>query len=186
VESFLLQELDRDSESREQRDLRSAKEDAAAARAELARHSQERLRAQVEEAKKREAGTLDEEIASAVTSAGLPKTPDTVKRLAQIMLQNHTGKVGLTTAQCAQVLRREVEEQHRALLDGMDDEHTFNFLGDKVTSRLRKVEVARMKAPPSTGRATAKPKAKPQGEPAKYHGFKSWDEHMEAIKKGKA
>ncbi len=187
VEKFLLSELERDGESNEQRELRSAREEAAEARAELEKHRNERLRAQAEEAKKREAGTIDQEISGAITSVGLPKTPDTVKRLAQIMLQNHAGKVGLTTAQCAQVLRREVEEQHRALLEGMDDEGTFKFLGDKVASRIRRVEVARLKTPPTT-RVPPKPASgsRVREEPVKYHGFKNLDARIEAIKKGKA
>jgi hypothetical protein len=186
VEKFLLGELERDGESPEQKELRSAREDAAAARKELEKHTQDRSKKLAEEAMKREASTMDQEIAGAISTVGLPKTPDTVKRLAQIMLQNHVGKVGLSTAQCAQVLRREVEEAHRALLDGMDDEGTFNFLGDKVTSRLRKVEVARMKTPSPARAASTKPRAPKSDESPKYHGFKSLDARLEAIKKGKA
>lgn len=140
----------------------------------LERRELERLREQEKTAKEKEREALFEkaktvysqhferDIIKALETGGIPKTPRSVERMAQYLLQARQVGVRLGAADVLPLVKQDIEKEFKELVGSMQGESLANFLGEDVMKNVRDFEVARLKKGPGT------PPANPNGgEPPK-------------------
>ncbi len=148
VEKYLAAELDRDNMTAEQKALEAERDRANRLEEEKRQREAADVQHQREAAYQKVQVALDQEISDAVKTVGIPKTPDSVRRMAKYMLLNDKNQLGLTTKQIAQQVRRDLAEEHRALFDKMEDKEVAAFLGPNA-EKLRRADVAELSTPPA-------------------------------------
>jgi hypothetical protein len=129
----------------------------------------------------------DKQITEALNTADLPKTPATVRRMASLMQKNLQLGLDLQPAQIVKMVRDEYLEEQREILGKLDGESLLKFLGEDLATKIRKHDVAKLKAGQKT---IAKPPTK-QPEPAAPAGPKKnglnedeWNSRLRRIMRG--
>lgn len=82
----------------------------------------------------------------ALTESGLPKTPYTVMRMAQLEAVNVSKKLSLTPSQLAKVVREDYINEQKALYGAADGETLLELLGKDAVKKLSKAQLSKYKA----------------------------------------
>jgi hypothetical protein len=128
-------------------------------RAEVEKYKQAEQQRQFEAAKKHAAQTLEKKFMEALNLGGLPKTPFTVKRMAEYQKQARANGYDLDTAELAELVRNDFTKDIRETLGNADGAQLLKLLGDELATKLREADVARFQRP------TAAPiQGRPSGE----------------------
>jgi hypothetical protein len=141
-----IQEMEKSPEQREreklQRELDELRQQAkdkeeAAKKAEF-----ERMQADQER-------FLETEISSALDIGGLPKTPRTVKAMAEMMMIALENNIDLSPKDIAPIVKNTTLSEFKDIVSSLSDDQLEDFLGKEVIGRLRKKSVAKAKAVPT-------------------------------------
>lgn len=173
AEEYLIEELKKEQMSPEQRK-------AAENEAKLKKYEDER-KAEIERKKREDEAALQAHHAEnynklfieALTKSGLPRTPYTVKRMAELQLVNIKKKLELGADQLAKVVREDYMAEQKALFGAYDGDQLLDFLGPEIAKKLSKAQIAKLKA---KGLRTAGPSSKAQSN-AGTNGM-SWREYQ--------
>lgn len=127
--------------SPEQRELRDAK-------ARLARYEADEKQAQeAAEQAKLEADSqaayaeYDTKFKQALESANLPRTPDTVRRMAIKQLAALNKGIDVTAEDLAGLVRLDLEEEHKTLLGALDEDKLEAYLTPELVKKLQKLSL---------------------------------------------
>jgi len=82
----------------------------------------------------------------ALTESGLPKTPYTVMRMAQLEAVNVSKKLSLTPSQLAKVVREDYINEQKALYGAADGDTLLELLGKDAVKKLSKAQLSKYKA----------------------------------------
>lgn len=189
AEDYLIEQLQKEQLTPEQKRI-------AELEAELKRHDEEKK--QKDEEQKRQdfqklqerfAQEYEQKISDALSSGGLPRTPYTVKRMAEYMSLALNNNLDLEPKDVAKLVRQDYQNEVTAIIGQADGETLLQILGSQVADKIRKYDLAKLKAgtamPP-------KPVAPPSDEPArgqkidKPMSVHEWRELMEKRAKGDA
>ncbi len=91
----------------------------------------------------------------ALGKSGLPKTPYTMKRMAELQLVNLRKKLDLTADQLVKVVKEDYANEHKMLLGGFTGDQLMEFLGPDLVKKLSKAQIAKLKAKASSGGVVA-------------------------------
>jgi len=95
-----------------------------------------------EEREKRETALemerLDREMTKTLSQSNLPKTPQTVSRMAYYMKLGHERGVSLTPDDVLPFVKKDFEDSLKAMVGGLDGETLEAFLGSDVSEKIRK------------------------------------------------
>lgn len=150
AEEFLGSELKRELMSPEERELQELREwrKQQQEQAENAKREQmtkaqreEMTRLQQQAAKK-----YDQEITDILSVSQLPKNPYTVKRVAELLHGALSKGYELDVQTAVDMVRESYMSDVQALVGGLDGEALVRVLGDEITKKLRKHDLARLKA----------------------------------------
>ena len=101
-----------------------------------------------EEREKRETALemerLDREMTKTLSQSNLPKTPQTVSRMAYYMKLGHERGVSLTPDDVLPFVRKDFEDSLKALVGGLDGDTLEAFLGSDVSEKIRKHTLAKV------------------------------------------
>jgi hypothetical protein len=162
---YLTEEIEREAQTPEQRELAETKRELAEARREKAERDAAREEAEGNETRAKYAQQVETEIITAVKGSGLPATQHTVRRVAFYLRAGIDRGYSLTAEDVIPLVRKDYEDEHRALFGGLDGEALEAALGAEVSEKLSKRRVERFKqaapaAPtPSGTRKTSEPTA---------------------------
>lgn len=150
AEEYLGNELTRemmDPAERELQDLREykRKQDEAtenakketltkAQQAEMAQHQQ------------RAAKQIDEQLTEVLAKSNLPKDPEVVKRVAELMYQAGQKGYELDAQTAVDIVRERSQNYLQSLTSKLDGEGLMKFLGDDLVKKIRKHDLSRLKA----------------------------------------
>lgn len=138
-----LTEMDKSPEQKEKERLTKELEELkkqAKERDESAKQS-EFQRLQLEQERDLEAG-----ISAALDVGGLPKTPRTVKAMADYMLIALQNNIDLSPQEIAPIVKDMTQKEFKEVISSLSDDQLEDFLGKEVLGRLRKKNVAKAKA----------------------------------------
>lgn len=122
----------------------------------------------------------DKKITSALTNANLPRTPETVRRVAQYMLEAVRNGYDLEPSDLVAVVRKDYENEHKELFNALSPEQLFAIFGEDSAKKIREFDLGRLKTTTpkkqedSTKSATTK---KPAEKSKKLKGG-DWDAEM--------
>jgi hypothetical protein len=122
---------------------------------------------------------LEEEIQDAISSSGMPKSPLLLKRMADVMISAAENDKDISPKQAMNIVKRELTKDLKEYFDLSPDEVLEELLGDNNIKRLRKRQIAKVKAsqpqtlPPQQAKAVANPTLKQEEKPTKVN-IKDW------------
>lgn len=147
AEDFLIEQLKHEHMSPEQKT-------AAAERAELKKFKEAERRAQESEQAKKDqtrhaayVDQFDKMFTTALAKADVPKTPYSVKRMAELTQVNLKKGLNYTSDELAEVVAKEYRDHMRDLLGGYtDDSKIADFIGPDLIKRLTKAQISKLKS----------------------------------------
>lgn len=180
AEQYLGQELQRELMTPEQRELeelrefRRAQEEAAEqARQQEMTASQQR---EFQALQQRAAKEYDEKITEVLQQSNLPKTPRTVKRVAEMLYNAMEKGYELDINTAVDMVRGDFSTDLTELVGGLDGEGIVKFFGEDVVKKLRKHDLAQLRKLQEAAQSAA-----PQS-PAQTFARQVRDEGVEKMK----
>lgn len=180
-----------DPQQRELEELRAwkAEQDAKAKEEQESRAKTEEQQ-RFEAAKKQKIQEYDQKIAKVLGETNLPKTPYTVKRVAEVLHSAMKKGYELDAATAADFVRESYMSDIQAMFGGLEGEQLLNVLGDGLAKKIRKYDLDQLKAklnpPPPVSLNSAAPEqpAQPSApSSSKKQQFLSEAEWKEMIRK---
>ena len=150
TEGYLSKELQNEMLSPEQRELSDLREFKR--RQEETTQETEKTtaatakQADFQQSMQRAAKEYDTKISEVLASSNLPKTPYTVKRVAELMKNALQKGYDLDVTTAVDMVREGYMSDFKALFGGLKGAHLAKFLGDDVTKEMRQFDLARIKA----------------------------------------
>lgn len=145
VEQWFASQIEDELMSPEQKKVRDADRI-------IREHEENRKRTETEEQdrmfnelKSNAAQNYDKTISEALSSSGLPKTPKTVKRMAELMHKNLSMGLELEPKHLVQMVREDYLSEIKELFGQTDGDAMISMLGDDVANKIRKADLARLK-----------------------------------------
>lgn len=147
-EEYLMEVLQQEAMSPEQKRV-------AEMEAKLKKYETEKKQAE-EAARQQEMRALEEKhlksynemFVKALTESGLPRTPYTVKRMAELTLVANKKGLNLDASQIAKLVREDYQAEMQSLYGSADGSQLMALLGDDGVKKLTKVQVAQLKSKP--------------------------------------
>lgn len=189
AEQYLGRELQRELLTPEQRELedlrefrRTQEEQAEQQRQQQMTETQQR---EFQVLQQRAAAEYDNKITEVLQQSNLPKTPRTVKRVAEMLYNALEKGYELDVNTAVDMVRGDFTSDLTELVGGLDGEHLIKFLGDDVIKKLRKHDLAQLRklqesaqqSPAMTSPAAVAPRR--DNEPKKLR-TDAWLEHLRA------
>ena len=106
----------------------------------------------------RYAEDYDQKIGAALHTAGLPKSPTTVKRMAEYMLQAVENGYDLEPSDLVERVRQDYIEDIKELFGQVDGDALLAMLGEGTAKKIRETDLKRLKS--TTGNKYAPPSGK--------------------------
>jgi hypothetical protein len=100
----------------------------------------------------------EEQITQAITESGLPKSPLLLKRMADVMISATENDKEITPKQAMNIVKREMTKDLKEYFDLSPDEVLEELLGDNNIKRLRKRQIAKVKAQQAVAPVPSQPK----------------------------
>lgn len=122
------------------------------------------------------------EILKTLEAADLPKTPETVKRMAYYMHQGLSRSMDLKPSDVVDLVKEDYMVAIKSLFGSVDGEKLMELLGEDVTSKIRKVDVSRVKNNPLNQVRTPEKQA-PSKDRGKVKPKRDLDTFMRSLKK---
>lgn len=146
VEAYMarkIEELQKDPKELELERIQKELEEERRLREE---REQEMLTAEQERIQEEYSRQLDQEITEGLSETNLPKSPYVVNRIAQsLMAQINGGNVDVTVADVLPSVKQQIQEEIQEMFGAMPEDVIESFLGDGVTTKLRKRRLKKMK-----------------------------------------
>lgn len=141
-----IKEMEKSPEQREKEKLQRELED-------LKKQAQERdesaKQAEFSRLQMEQERILETEISAALDIGGMPKTPRTVKAMAEMMMIALENGIDLSPKDIAPLVKNTTLSEFKEVVSSLTDDQLEDFLGKEVIGRLRKKSIARSKAVPS-------------------------------------
>ena len=187
AESYLAEELQKEMlppEQRELNDLREwkRKQEEAAQQAEQQRMTTQQQQA-FQQHMQRAAQEYDTKITDVLKASNLPKTPYSVKRVAELLKGALEKGYDLDVQTAVDMVRDNYMGDFKAMFGGLKGENLIKFLGDDVAREVRQFDLARIKAQleakqtQQAGAGTPPPPRQNDNEP-KQMRQEEWLEHI--------
>lgn len=144
AEKFLLSQIKDEMltpEEKELRELKKYKESTEAEKAKM-REAQEK-----EASAKREAeiaNTYQAKFIAALEQSGLPKSPDMVKRMAQMEKKNLEYGLDLTPKELAEEVKKELINLVKFVAGDADGDQLINIFGEDISKKIRKSDLKKL------------------------------------------
>lgn len=90
--------------------------------------------------------TLETDISAALDIGGLPKTPRTVKAMAELMMVALENNIELSAKDIAPIIKANTMSDFKEIISSLGDDQLDDFLGKDVLGRLRKKNIAKSKS----------------------------------------
>lgn len=145
AESVLASHLEQEHLSPEQKRMRDL-ENQLRERDEADKQRQEQ--AKLEEYNKLKAekrAELDSKFTEALNSEGLPRTPYTVRRMAEFWSLNRKHRMGLEPKDIVGLVREDYMQDTQALYGQLDGDTLLAVLGDGIANKIRKADLKRLR-----------------------------------------
>lgn len=150
AEDFLTQEIKNEMlspEERELNELRKFKQEAEENNKKIQEETKtKQQQAQMEEMQNRQREHFDKQISDILNKSNLPKTPQTVKRVAEILHGALSKGYELDVQMAVDMVRDEYTNGLQSLFGQLDGDNLINMLGGDLAKKIRQHDLAKIKA----------------------------------------
>lgn len=144
AEEYLVSQLQDEMMTPEEKQLRKAEQIIKEREQEEARQKEELQSKQMRELQNHYAQDYDRKITEALSTSGLPKTPKTVNRMAELMYKNLQNGLDLEPSQLVEIVREDYINEIRELFGATEGDKLLNIMGEDVANKIRKADLARL------------------------------------------
>lgn len=174
AEDYLYGELEREKMSPERRELEEYKAREAQREREAqereAREQEERLSVEAERAREQ----YEKSFVTALESQGLPRTTETVRRMAHATKLALDAGYDLSVEDAARAVRESFIQEQQELYGTLEGSALLSALGEPLLKKIRAAEIARIRGKTSAApTSSAKPRSNHTGRKPS-----TWDEHV--------
>lgn len=144
AERYLLEQIQEemlDPKEKELRDLKKFKEEIEKER-ETAKEAAKRKELEAQEAKYAE--DFQKTIISALDKSGLPKSPESIKRMAQLMSKNLELGLELTPEELAHEVKNDLQGMLKSLIKEASGDQLVAMFGEDIANRIRKYDIQKL------------------------------------------
>jgi hypothetical protein len=99
---------------------------------------------QLEELQNHYAQDFDKKITDALKSSNLPKSPKTVKRMAELMYKNLQYGLELEPNQLVELVKQDYVNEIKELFGSSEGDILMSIMGDDIANKIRKADLARL------------------------------------------
>lgn len=178
AEEYLAEQLEQELMSPEEKRIREAERIIREREAEMKAAREREESEQIERLKNHYAQDYDKKITEALQTSGLPKTPKTVKRMAELMKMNLSNGLDLEPKDLVQLVREDYVQEMKSIFGAADGEALFNLLGDDVVTKIRKTDLQKLKAKLPQSRKQSIGSSQKQSEPKRALTRDEWREEI--------
>jgi hypothetical protein len=93
---------------------------------------------------------IEGDISAALDIGGIPKTPRTVKAMAEMLMLALQNNIDLSAKDIAPIIKNNNLREFKEIINGLSDDQLEEYMGKEVLGRLNKKRVAKAKAVPET------------------------------------
>lgn len=179
AEEYLIKELEVEAMSPEQKKARENEDELRKYKENEKKDAERKKQAEIDGLTNQKRQEFDVMFTQALTESGLPKTPFTVKRMAELQLINIKKKLELNAQQLAKLVKEDYAAEHKSLFGALDGDQLIEALGPELVKKLSKAQIAKLK---SKGTQTINSGG---GRPLKQAGDKNmtWREYQRRNRK---
>lgn len=146
AENYLIKQIDEQMLSPEQKQQRDMEQKLRQyEQAEKERKDQIEAE-QMEKMQSHYAQDYETKIVAGLSSQGIPKTPRTVKRMAELMSKNLQYGLELEPSQLAEMVKQDYLADIQELFGATEADALLNLLGDNVSNKIRQADLKKLKA----------------------------------------
>lgn len=187
AEEYIWEEAQKELMSPEELEKAKIKKELDDLRAERDREMNEKRERQVAQLQAQYEETIQEQIIEAIDKYKLPKNPKTVARIADYMTQLlEADYEDVSPLDVAHRVRKDLEDEHKALYNNYDVEELIKLLGDDKIKKIRQYEVDKVKAkaspsPTKTEAVKTPPKEGEEEKPSKKMTMTEFQEELDKL-----
>lgn len=180
AEKFLLEQIQDEMLTPEEKTLRQEREELAALRAEKAKAKEDAEKSEASVKEKKYAESYQSTIISALEKCGLPKSPKLVADVARLLSKNLDLGLDLDADDLAKMIRDERTGDQKALVKDMDGDQLIAYFGEEIANKIRMSDLKKLREKQGQ---VFQPKAASvnQGQSSGPKKPKSMDEWRESI-----
>jgi hypothetical protein len=145
AEDYLYKQIVEEQLTPEQKRLQEAERIIKEREEEVKRKREDSERSQMEQLQNHYAQDFDKKITEALKSSNLPKTPKTVRRMAELMHRNLSHGLELEPSQLVEFVRQDYLNEIKELFGNTEGDILMSLMGDDIANKLRKADLARIK-----------------------------------------
>lgn len=181
AEKFLLKKIHEQMETPEQKQARIEKEELERFRNQDKLSKEQAEKRALEEKSYKYAQDYQNTIIGALEKAGLPKSPEAVKRMAGLLNKNLDLGLDLTADELASEYRNEVLGIMKSITGSADGDQLIALFGDEIANKIRKSDLKKLQekhsqlfqSKPSTQTVSS------QGRPDRPLTMDEWKEQLD-------
>jgi len=188
TEQWLLEQLDEDQLSPEQKRLRELEAKEKSWQEEKEDRERKEAEKQLQEESSKAAQKYEKEFVSALEARDLPKSYATIKKMAYHVRNAAQQGYDLTVDEAADLVQEELQNDIKDLVGKLDAEQLIRVFGKDIADKIRKHDVAKIKNPKSS---SSKSEPKSTGNKSKDEdkyvgtaGFRKLQEELRAKLRG--
>lgn len=145
AQDIINQEIEDLQKTPEQREKEKLQKELEELKDQKKKEDEERSAKEFERLKEQTEQQLDNDITSALDTSGLPKTPYTVKKMADLMMVALHNNIDLSAKDLVPILKKNMTSEIREMLSVSPEEVMEELLGKDNISRLRKRNIQKIK-----------------------------------------
>ena len=150
AEEYLTEEVKRELMSPEERELNELREfkrkqDEAAERSKKEQMTKAQQQ-QLEQLQQRQREQFDKQISDVLNKSNLPKTPYTVKRVAEVLYNAISKGYELDVATAVDMVKENYLGDIQSMFGSLDGENLLGILGNNIAKKIRQHDLNRIKA----------------------------------------
>lgn len=138
-----IKEMEKSPEQREREKLQKELQELKDAREREKKSFESKERERLDAEHERQ---IESDISTALDVGGLPKTPRTVRTMADYMMIALENGINLTAQEIIPIVKNTTLGEFKEIVNSLSDDQLEDFLGKEVIGRLRKKSVAKAKA----------------------------------------
>ncbi len=181
AEEFVWDQIQEQKLTPEQKKQRDVERELAKYKEQEAQGKKATEEREAQELHQKFASDYDKRIGDALKAANLPKTPATVQRMANYMLQAVRNGYELEPADLVEQVRKDYIEDVKALFGQTDGDQLMAILGEDLGQKIRNTDLKKLKSTQGQQFSTPTPKpSKTKDKPSKMSG----DDWLKDVRKG--
>lgn len=176
AEQYLAEQLEQEMMSPEEKRIKQA-EQIIREREEEQRKAKEREQnEEVERLKNHYSQDYEKKITTALETGGLPKTPKTVRRMAELMKMNLSHGLDLEPTDLVTLVREDYVKEIKEIFGSSEGDQLLGLLGDDIANKIRKSDLQKLKSKMPQGSSSKPSGSSPRGSQPRAMSRDEWRE----------